>query len=407
MMSVFTFKNQINLYSLYTLSFALSFHKKAIPILIILFLVTSLLNGNYNLKNRKKTVLFFALLYLAYLVGLFYSENFKYGLSDMETKLSLLIFPIAFWVSNIDFKATLNVVLKWFVIGLVISGLICLLEGIYQFVSTGEESELLYAKLSIFHHASYYSMYLNFGLIVVYYLYIKEDFKVKSKANVTIALSVFFSILIVLLSSKMGIISMLITQVVALIYYTFKYKKYIRSSMLLLFIVACLTIVYNASHTFSVRMDEFVTTISSGKASKVSTTGVRVYAWETAIELIKEKPVIGYGTGDVKNVLVKEYIKKELTILAEKELNPHNQFLQTAIAIGLLGFLILILSLILPMIYSIQKGYYLYVFFIALFIINILTESMLETQSGVIYFAFFNTLLFVAYFNTSERKEIL
>ena len=398
--------HKINQYSLYALAFALPFYKKATPILIIVFLVTSLINGNYRFKNKGKNILLFTVLYVAYLIGLLYSENLKYGLSDMETKLSIFIFPIAFFISKIDFKAILDNVLKWFVIGLTISCIICLGEGIYQFVISGNESELFYSKLSIFHHASYYSMYVNLGLIIVYYQYFKKESLIKLDGVKMVLLSVFLSIVILLLSSKMGIISMLITQLAVVIYWVVKYKSYFKSLLVILVFIAGIAITYSSSYTFKVRMDEFITTLKSDEASKKSTTGVRIYAWQTAIDLIKEKPLIGYGTGDVKNVLIDEYIKKDLTVLAKKELNPHNQFLQTAIALGCIGFLILILIFVLPLIHSIKRQFYIYAFFIGLFLLNNLTESMLETQSGVIFYGFFNALFFVSYFDNSKNKEL-
>lgn len=397
--------NNINLYSLYVLAFALSFYKKALPILIILFLVTSLLSGVRKLALKDKKVLLFALLYLSYIVGLLYSTNLSFGLKDLETKLSLLVFPLAFFMTSINLKKALPAVLKWFVMGLTLASIICLTGGVYQFALTGEEAALFYSKLSLFHHPSYFSMYLNLGLLVLYFGYFKENSLVHLNTTLLVIVALFFSIIIVLLSSKIGIITMLILQFFALLYWVIKYKQIVKSLVGLAIIVGGLIVVYQTSHVFSVRINEFVSVITSDKASKKSTTGVRIYAWQTAIELIKEKPLIGYGTGDVKEVLVNEYVKKELTVLAGKELNPHNQFLQTTVAIGVVGFLLLLLSLVLPMAFSVQQKYYLYTSFLVLFLINNLTESMLETQSGVIFYGFFNALFFVAYLGSDKENS--
>jgi len=404
-MDTSTLKYRINLYSLYVLSFAIPFHKKAIAPLIIIFLLSSLFNGNYNFKNKSKSILLFATIFIAYIAGMLYTENTNFGLKDLETKLSLLIFPIAFYVSKIDFKSISSNALKWFVYGVVISSLICLGEALYQFTITGEESELFYGKLSMFHHASYFSMYVNLALIIVYYIYFKSKTSFQLNSIQTVSLSAFLSIIIILLSSKLGIISMLITQLFAISFWTIKYKSYTKSLLALFIILAGLGTTYKFSYSFNVRVNEFISTLTSGNASKESTTGVRVYAWRTSIDLIKEKPIIGYGTGDVKSILVAEYIKQNLTVLAEKELNPHNQFLQTAVAIGVIGALILLLILILPLVNSIKKQHYIYAFFILLFILNNLTESMLETQSGVIFYGFFNALFFATYFSNYQLKD--
>ena len=44
-----------------------------------------------------------------------------------------------------------------------------------------------------------------------------------------------------------------------------------------------------------------------------------------------------------------------------------------------------------------KEGNWLYAFFLFSIIFNFLVESMLEKQSGVIYFAFFNALLYFTY----------
>jgi hypothetical protein len=47
-----------------------------------------------------------------------------------------------------------------------------------------------------------------------------------------------------------------------------------------------------------------------------------------------------------------------------------------------------------PAISAIRSEYYLYFVFILLFSVNNLVESMLETQAGVVFYAFFNAFLF-------------
>ena len=113
--------------------------------------------------------------------------------------------------------------------------------------------------------------------------------------------------------------------------------------------------------------------------------------------------MFGDGIGDVNTVLLKQYAKQELTVLSEKELNPHNQLLQTLVALGLLGGITLILTLIAPLVLAIKKSHFLYSFFILLILINLLTESILERQAGVIFYAFFNALFFTAYFSNKEQ----
>jgi len=393
-----TLTNKINLYSLYLLCFSISFHKKAIAPLIIIFLITSLVNGDYRFKEKSKNILFFTTIFIVYAIGMLYSENISYGLKDLETKLSLLVFPIAFFISKINFRSMLETTLKWFIIGLILSSITCLVEAIYQFNVTGDENEFFYYKLSLFHHTSYISMYLNLGIIICYHFLFQQSKSLVFKKVYAVSIITFFTIMIVMLSAKTGIITMLITHGFAITYWAIKTKSYLKSLLIINLIVFSFFAAYQSSSIFNARIKEAVSTLLSSNRSKTSTTAVRIDTWKTSLEIISVKSFLGYGTGDVKDVIMNKYKEKELHHLIETKLNPHNQFLQTTIAIGLLGCVIFILLLFIPTYHSVKRKEMLLPFFILLFSISMLTESMLETQSGVIFYAFFNSLLFISYF---------
>src|SRR5690606_12327127 len=104
------------------------------------------------------------------------------------------------------------------------------------------------------------------------------------------------------------------------------------------------------------------------------------------------------GTGDVNVVLEKHFRENGLDELADKGLNPHNQYLQSAMAIGIPAVLWFIFSLLYPFGKIIRTKDWLYAFFLSTVALNLLVESMLEKQSGIVFFAFFNALFF---FSTS------
>jgi O-antigen ligase len=135
-----------------------------------------------------------------------------------------------------------------------------------------------------------------------------------------------------------------------------------------------------------------ITTLNeSSMRSDTSSTSERLVIWKTSLEIIKQHFVFGVGTGDVKDELLKKYKEKNLLVLFEHKLNTHNQYLETFIALGIIGFLAILAMLILAGIQAIRTGNFLYFVFIILFGFNILVESMLEIQAGVVFFAFFNS----------------
>lgn len=118
----------------------------------------------------------------------------------------------------------------------------------------------------------------------------------------------------------------------------------------------------------------------------------RLEYWKTSIFLIKNKPLIGYGTGDVRDAFEKAYIETNSPLFPEFRHRSHNQFFAITVALGFVGLIVFLFSLLHP---PIQLGkfnnYYYLVFFIIVFV-SFLTEDTLETQAGATFFAFFSGL---------------
>jgi O-antigen ligase len=91
--------------------------------------------------------------------------------------------------------------------------------------------------------------------------------------------------------------------------------------------------------------------------------------------------------------MLEKYQEKGMVSEYENKLNSHNQFLNTFIEIGIFGFIMLLLCFIVPLCFSYQQKIFLFAAFTIIVGINFLFESMLETQAGVTFYAFFYTLL--------------
>ena len=69
---------------------------------------------------------------------------------NLETKLSLLVFPIAFQFSKLDFKKTVAPVLKSFTEGVFVASILVLIHAFSQYYYSADTTNLVYSKLSIF-----------------------------------------------------------------------------------------------------------------------------------------------------------------------------------------------------------------------------------------------------------------
>ena len=186
----------------------------------------------------------------------------------------------------------------------------------------------------------------------------------------------------------------------------------------------------------------------------------RVKIWNAAFSVVKQNYLLGAGVGDVKDALIAQYgelskenseeesqvknkiieiqnnqmwlehikqkaiannisIEDQLYIDAiyvlnanqsrykyfiKKAYNYHGQFLQTLASVGILGFIFLLFSIVLPA-YKLgwKKQNYLLLALMFMLFSSFITESMLERQAGVILYAFFSSLLILADKEISDK----
>lgn len=124
----------------------------------------------------------------------------------------------------------------------------------------------------------------------------------------------------------------------------------------------------------------------------------RFFYWETGWNLWRENLFIGIGTGDLKDAYDKVYDALPYIVDEKFRLRTHNQYLTMAVTMGIPGLLLLLFYVVTIFI---TKGYkeqpLLAISFLIIMAASFFSEDTLETQSGVTFIAFFQTL-----FNTSS-----
>lgn len=396
-------KYKLNYYLLLLLAFLIPLERKLIPPVIILLFVSSLLNGSFKFKE-KKGILVLILLYVTYAVGLIYSTNLKYGLFDIEVKLSLLLFPLMFFVSKIEMKKIADNILNSFIDGCFVASILSLVSAAIQCYLYSDINSFFYGELALYGHSSYMAIFLCFSSALIYIRNIKQNNAIKFPLKDLFLLGLF-SIMIFFLISKTGIISILLIHFGFIGYLIIKNKLYLKGTVALVLISTLLFAGYKAIPEVNNRFNELFNTVLSERVDKNSTSAIRKEIWQTSVNILVQHP-FGVGTGDVKDVLIENYTEVGLNYAAEKELNAHNQFLQTALATGVLGLLVLLVMIIYPLYYAIKNKHIIYIIFLCLMTINFLTEAMLETLAGVVFYAFFNTLFYATFVHEKFNKKV-
>ena len=109
-------------------------------------------------------------------------------------------------------------------------------------------------------------------------------------------------------------------------------------------------LVIGASGTIHKRFDQAVTEAgqaSTDTSSPETPVGARVVFYKTALELVKEKPVFGFGTSGFKSAYL-AHLEQDHPSWAETS-DPHNQYLFVWVENGLIGLLIFLAYIVIGM----------------------------------------------------------
>lgn len=384
------------------IAFTLPFGKFT-PILIGLLLINWLTEGDFPTKLKtvfnNKFARVFILFYIIHIIGLLYTNNMSSGLFDLEVKLSILIFPLVISSKPFSKREISNIFLA-LIIGLLYAAVYMLSRSVSLYFMNNENT-FFYKNFSVLIHSSYLAMYYNVAIVWLIINIFQKDIETKYFSNfISMLLITAFSIVIILLAAKSGIVSLVLIYFVIIFYLLFFKKKYVVGFVGIIFIVFSLFLVNLFAPKVITRIDSFVDAITTkSKNETTESTSVRLLIWESSNQVIKNNFILGVGTGDSKDMLVKEYEKQNITNALENKFNSHNEFYQVFVTLGVVGFILLCIIIFFPLIDAFRTNNYLYAAFLLIIIFNFISESMLETQAGVMFYAFFNSILC---FRTSE-----
>lgn len=377
-----------------------------------------------NTAAKNKLFLIPILFYLLHILSFILSENKIYAWKDLQTKLSIVIFPLLFFGSGGFSFIKPKWIEKSFLLGIMVSVLLCvyyallhsfnnpytggdfnisiwadMLDRDWWWLIISGNSYFNYSLFSHFLHPSYYALYLTFGASLIIYRDRINGYSIPNKIIRNILVLILF-IVVFLLQSRAGLIGILVFAVWSL----FIGSRRTKMTVLYTFLVLLVSIFVLLTGRF-VRVTE---NLSNSKYHNLIKSEIRLSIWSDALHLIKEKPIFGYGIGDAKTQLVKSYKNEKLIEAVEKEFNAHNEYLEVILQFGLVGLSVLLAMFILPLLkMDIQKP--LFIIFVALVTIHFVFESMLERIAGVSFVMYFwsylNTLKlrYDTIFSTADR----
>lgn len=397
-------------HSLLTVAVAavLPLNKRLMPYLIALWVLVSFFRMQWPRDRRGWEALIWPVLYYICLaLWIAPSENKEAAWFALEVKFSLLLFPLVWWfLPSVDQRSRVNVLLAlvWGCVAMVVVGL---LRAGYTFANTGDGSVFFYSKLGWFFHPTYLATYDAFALVVLGRMYIR---KVYTLGNTVLhhSLAGLLVLHVALLESKAGFLC-IVLGLVLVGWQLLRKRQLIRAvvftltgiGLLIAAVVATPALkTHLVDQSGKARIGTLLETPPSEIGNQEGSTVGRLAAWRGAIEIIRNEP-LGVGTGDVTDRLVELYARDGNAYARRLQLNAHNQFLQAGVAFGWTGVLVVCGFFLFGFRHAYRNSDFLFSAFLALLGLNMLFESFLEVQSGVVFVAFFHS-----FFVKSGRNSI-
>jgi O-antigen ligase len=334
----------------------------------------------------------FILLYVLYVLYCIPSNDLGKASKDLEHKLSLIVFPILFSFRP-NFEVNRKKLLSAFTIGCLILGSYFVLQSVYHYSKTGDSSYFHSSAFAPSHHPSYVAAFFSFALVFL----ISEIHPTQSRKPtwLSIAVITFLTILHLPLESLSGILVLgCLTAFFVLRWAWITFSRWIFASIMIIGIL-CIQVVFwiqpslkdNLSYTASVvsHYVESPTKFIQETPSGMSGNQARLVVWTITGQIIADHP-FGIGLGNLESEMKQRLIQLNQHELVEKNYNPHNQFLQLAAEIGLFGLILFLSILFFVVRFAMQRKDELLVFLIFSLIVNCLFESMLQRQSGIVFY---------------------
>lgn len=332
-------------------------------------------------------------LYLWHIVGMAWSTDFDFGLFDLGIKAPLLVLPtLTLWVGRKWWRGREPLLLV-FSIANIVAVMVCIAAAVIRIVRNGGADagqQVFSSRWSLFLHPSYFAMYLITGLVAWCLLPLPRTWPTWLFRLGLVVLCVG----VVLCGSKVGWLLLLLL-LPALLVLRWSDRRLRRSlvGMMGITLIGLVVLVLSSRYALDRVQEVWRAATERDHDAKAQTSSeVRWLTWDSAWRLFTERPLLGTGTGDIKDELVRDYIAHAYSTAAEHRLNAHDQFLQTAACLGIPGASLILAMFFVPLLARGRRDA-LMTIFLLICAVNWMVESMLEVQAGAVFFAYFACVL--------------
>ena len=300
-------------------------------ILIVAYSLTWMFEGDFSKKIKEiksvKWISSLLLLISFYFLGMLYGDMHN-DYSYVIKRVLLLLFFIPIVISELKPK-TYILALHAFLISNLTSAIVAV--GInYDFINPIFDNSAITAFLKY----NYHNILLSFSALLSFLMFLKSKSKY-SFLYIVLILIYSFSIF-----NEAGRAGQLTFNVFFVCYAIFLLRSQFKFSILIiLFLIIINFFSYKNSSIFKHRVDHLTHIVQNDGQKKNKNSvekDIRYLFTKTGLELIRKKPIFGYGTGSFSSVFK---LETETSYDLNKHKTPHNNYLYILFELGFIGLI--------------------------------------------------------------------
>ncbi len=369
-----------------------------------------------SIKKNSIKILICISTFLAAALTLTYSDDPGAGFYVLEKQLPLFLLPLALSVAQ--YRTNWRIMLRIFALVISSVAIICMTYGVYNYYTGnydlsyvgGYFKQFNFEIYSLFGESLmrpfainpiYMSMYVSFAVFI---LVVDKGFSTVGK----VLLLLIFLLFQALIGSRIGILAFGAAFTVAIFVLFRNRTARLGAAGLIVLFATVITVVIFTNPVLKLR---YITETSAFSIptdpNGWNSVSIRTAIWTCSIELFKHHPLLGYSVGGQE--AVRDQCERGYSFYGVfgENLNCHNQYFEYLLGGGLMLLIVFIGQLLWLFTNALRNKKQLYVIFIVLFAATCIGESLMETNKGVVFFAFFNSFfLFHARSQSTELSDI-
>ena len=359
---------------------------------------------SFSMPGSRLVILFISVYILA-IIGMLYTSNIPEGIFRLQQKLGLIMFPVIFGTTNVVNYGFLKKISIHFIVGLALTCSMGLGYYFFMAVVSNGGSMATTQDLILVEDTQPYTvgLYCLTGIVLILY---NEQVRDSLRKNMQFFLITLFSVFIFLISVRLIVACwILIALVFILDHIKSVLYRIIAGFVMISIVITAVGIIPALNRQWkelSGGGNENVIVLDQDASLGKSWGGkaIRLAIWSCSKDILQNYWLIGVGTGDVQDNLQVAYEKRKFYFASRyNRYNAHNQYLQLWIGNGIVSALLLIACLIFPLFLLLRKNALKspYTFFLIFSALIFFTESIFETNKGIIWYSFFNSIFAFTY----------